>query len=52
MNSIDKKYKIRFKAGDDIFDKYVKGKNIIEGLMKFFDNTHDYKVISIEIVEE
>lgn len=52
MNSIDRKYKIRFKAGDDIFDKYVKGKNIIEGLQKFYNNAHDYKVMSIEEVEE
>lgn len=48
----NKKYKIRFKAGDDTFEKYVKGKNIIEGLMKFYNNAHDYKVISIEETEE
>ena len=50
MNSTDKKWKIKFKAGDDIFEKFVKGKNIIEGLMKFYDNAHDYTVISIEEV--
>lgn len=48
----NRKWKIKFKAGDDTFEKYVKGKNIIEGLTKFYNNAHDYKVMSIEEVEE
>lgn len=53
MNSTgNRKWKIKFKAGDDTFEKYVKGKNIIEGLTKFYNNAHDYKVMSIEEVEE
>ena len=52
MSLTNKKWKIKFKAGDDTFEKFVKGKNIIEGLTKFYDNAHDYKVMSIEEVEE
>lgn len=46
------KYKIKFKAGDDNFIKYIMAKNIVEAITKFYQDVKAYDILYVELVED